>query len=312
MSAATDARAHQPADAGVVCVGLVTRDTVVPMPGWPRPDGRLVVDPIVRASGGPAATAAVAVSRLGGTAAFVGAVGQDGEDLVGHLSGEGVDVAGVVRVAGAASSESVILLDRSAGTRSILHAPGAALARLPPGALESCRRAAWVHVDHAGYAVVRAVDRGRLSVDAGNAIDDLSLDGIGLYVPTASAIRSRYPGRSLPAAVALALDEGARRVVVTDGAAGAIAADAGGAWRIGPFRVQVVSTLGAGDVFHGALLAALVAGHRLPQAARRANVAAALSCRAIDGRSGIPTATELERALAGAPEPEPILLATPT
>lgn len=65
----------------------------------------------------------------------------------------------------------------------------------------------------------------------------------------------------------------------------------------GAFFVPVVSTLGAGDVFHGALLARFVAGAPLAEALRAANVCAALSCRALDGRSAIPTLEELERSL---------------
>jgi sugar/nucleoside kinase (ribokinase family) len=56
---------------------------------------------------------------------------------------------------------------------------------------------------------------------------------------------------------------------------------------------EVVSTLGAGDVFHGALLAAFARGLELADALAKANAAAALSCRALDGRSAIPTWEEL-------------------
>ena len=59
--------------------------------------------------------------------------------------------------------------------------------------------------------------------------------------------------------------------------------------------VDVVSTLGAGDVFHGALLAQLVRDVPLAEALARANEAAALSCRALDGRSAIPTLHEVGR-----------------
>jgi sugar/nucleoside kinase (ribokinase family) len=58
-----------------------------------------------------------------------------------------------------------------------------------------------------------------------------------------------------------------------------------------------ISTLGAGDVFHGALLAYLCEGAALAHALRAANTAASLSCRALDGRSAIPTRVELEAAL---------------
>jgi sugar/nucleoside kinase (ribokinase family) len=56
---------------------------------------------------------------------------------------------------------------------------------------------------------------------------------------------------------------------------------------------DLVSTLGAGDVFHGALLAELARDAPLADALSVANHVAALSCRALDGRSAIPTREEL-------------------
>jgi sugar/nucleoside kinase (ribokinase family) len=58
--------------------------------------------------------------------------------------------------------------------------------------------------------------------------------------------------------------------------------------------VAAKGTLGAGDVFHGALIAALVGGEPLREALATANLCAALSCRALDGRTAIPTRDELE------------------
>ena len=48
-----------------------------------------------------------------------------------------------------------------------------------------------------------------------------------------------------------------------------------------------MSTLGAGDVFHGALLAALVEGRSLEEALRWVTTAATAACGALDGRSAI-------------------------
>lgn len=294
----------------VVCIGLATADTIVVLPSWPEADGRLVADRIVRAGGGPAATAAVTVARLGGSVAFIGALGDDdsGRAARSELAAAGVDVADVKTVPGR-TGESVILVDRSAGTRSILHAPGVALPSLEDGALGRCRAARWVHVDHAGHQLVAGIDAAHLSIDAGNPIDGLDIDGVGLYAPTLGALQRRYPGRRPLAAIRLALTEGARQVAVTLGAEGAIAVEASGdAWRVPAPEVEVGSTLGAGDVFHGALMASLAAGHSLAEALGRANLAAALSCRAIDARSSIPTLHELESALAFSPPVEPIML----
>jgi sulfofructose kinase len=293
----------------VVCVGLSTADTIVDLPRWPEPDGRMEADAIVRSFGGPAATAAVTLARLGHRVAFVGAVGEDaiGPAVRDSLSAAGVDVRHVA-VSPGRTGESVILLDRSAATRSILHAPGVRLASLAAGGRADLVAATWIHADDGGFPLVAGLDRARLSVDHGHRTDGLALDGLGLYAPSRGNLLGRFAGRSLGQAVRAALDEGAMRVAVTLGGDGAVAADAGGAWRVGGVAIEVVSTLGAGDVFHGALLASLLDGLALADAVRRANVAAALSCRAIDGRGGIPTRDELEAALAAAPPVEPVVL----
>ncbi|MBA3436203.1 MAG: hypothetical protein H0X20_00310 [Chloroflexi bacterium] len=62
-----------------------------------------------RAGGGPAATAAVALARLGHRVAFVGTVGDDaaGDEIRASLTEEGVDVEDVTVVTGARSPESL-------------------------------------------------------------------------------------------------------------------------------------------------------------------------------------------------------------
>ncbi|MBA2383862.1 MAG: ribokinase, partial [Actinobacteria bacterium] len=167
----------------VVCVGLATLDTIYAVPRHPGEDDRVVATDLAVAGGGPAATAAVTLARLGVRTAFVGAVGDDevGETIVEGLRSEGVDVDHVAVLTGARSPQSTILV--GAGGRAIVTSPGT----LPPlglgaEALDLCRDAAWVHVDHAGYAAVpRDV---RLSIDGGNAIPGLALEGVELYAPT--------------------------------------------------------------------------------------------------------------------------------
>lgn len=208
------------------------------------------------------------------------------------LADEGVDISQLAVVPGARSPESMVLVDEATGGRSISHYPGTAGApEVLPGAADRFARARWIHADHAGFAAALALSGGgsRLSVDAGNPIPALDLSRVDLYVPTASALTARYPKRSLEDAMRAAIDEGAGAVVVTMGSDGArgLAADDG------PFAVTgvatpVVSTLGAGDVFHGALLAALQDGLPLEEATAQANLAAAVSCAALDGRSAIP------------------------
>jgi sugar/nucleoside kinase (ribokinase family) len=259
----------------IVCVGLATLDTILLVPRHPEPDDRVVATELVRAGGGPAATAAVTLARLGVETAFVGVVGDDeaGAEIRDGLAREGVDVSRLAVVPGARSPQSTILVG-PAGTRAIVHVPGTApleVAELP--------EADWVHVDHAGYPAVRG--RGlRLSVDGGNPIPGLDLREAALYAPTEAA---------LDGAPEDALAAGAGLVVVTRGGSGSVAfTQEGERIEVPAPAVEVVSTLGAGDVFHGALLSQLVRDVPLPEALAEANRIAAASCRALDGRSAIP------------------------
>jgi sulfofructose kinase len=242
----------------IVCVGLATRDTIYRVPALPDPDGRVVATERVVAGGGPAATAAVAIARLGVPVRFVGVV--DG-DL------PGVEI---VRMPGR-MVESAILVEPD-GARAIVTEQPEPFA-CPPELLTG---AEWVHVDHVGYDAVAACDNLSLSVDGGNAIPALDLSKVDLYAPNA--------------------DDGLRATltVITRGAEGCVAYDGDETIEVPGEHVEgFVSTLGAGDVFHGALLAAFARGLELRDALTAANRCAALSCRALDGRSAIPAWDEL-------------------
>jgi sugar/nucleoside kinase (ribokinase family) len=269
----------------VVCIGAATRDTIFRVPRHPRADDRVVASEFVVAGGGTAATAAVTLARLGVETSLIGTVGDDdaGAEIRAGLEREGVDVSCLRVVAGARSWQSTVLVGD--GTRAIVTTPGPEVA-LDERGEELCRAADWVHVDHAGYAAApRDV---RLSIDGGNPIPDLDLRGVALYAPTERTLRETFPGGAEDALAA-----GAELVVVTRGAGGSSAWSRSGEHHAEAAGGEIVSTLGAGDVFHGALLAELVRGTPIDEALVCANRCAALSCRALDGRSAIPTADEL-------------------
>ena len=271
----------------VVCVGLATRDTILAVPRHPDADELVLATDVAVAGGGPAATAAVTLARLGVPVTFVGSVGDDetGAFVRDGLEAEGVDVSELAVVPGRRSPESAIYV--GPGTRAIAAFRGdMGPLQLSERAQRLCRDAAWVHVDQTGFgSVPRDV---RLSIDAGNPIDELDVDGVALYGPTETALARDFGSADA------ALAAGAKLVVVTRGAQGCTAYTAEGSVDAAATPIEdPVSTLGAGDVFHGALLAALVRELPLAEALGFANRAAALSCRALDGRSAIPTLEEV-------------------
>ena len=286
----------------VVCVGHATLDAIVAVPRLPQPDERLPATDGVLAGGGPAATAAVALARLGVAVAFAGRVGDDpaGSIVRDGLARDGVDVSLLDVVAGATPFTACLV--GPDGDRVLLPTPGT----LPPITLTGPLRAAlrhaqWLHVDHVGAAILPSLRAAglslRVSVDGGNPIPGLALDGIDLYAPTVTALLE-LTGADTEAGLRAALDAGARLVVATDGARGAHAAWAeDGAIRsihVPAATVpRLVSTLGAGDAFHGGLLAALLEHRPIEDALAMANAVAAASTGALDGRAALPDRADL-------------------
>jgi sulfofructose kinase len=252
----------------IVCAGIASRDTIYVLPRHPAPDDRVVATERVVAGGGPAATAAATIARLGGEVRFVGVI--DGK----------LDGVEVVRVPGRMVESTILIGD---GTRAIVTTEPQGFELAP----EMVEDAEWVHVDHIGYAALRALPADaanelRVSVDGSTPVPELSLDGVDLYAPSDKT----DDGRRAPL------------TVVTRGENGCVAYTEAETVDVAGFPVDAVSTLGAGDVFHGALLACLSRGLPLRDALVRANACAALSCRGLDGRSAIPSWDELEASVA--------------
>lgn len=275
----------------LLCVGAANLDVIVTVDGAPGPDQRVPAQEILRAGGGPAATAAVAAARQGISVGFCGVVGRDaeGEEILEGLRAEGVDVSHVSRERGTPSGASVIIVDLSKAERMIC-------ARTAPAPAAAPDWTGWVHLDQVGYECLDQPMRAaaQVSLDHGNPIPALDLTGVDLYVPARPRLEQEFPGPIERTATQLAKAHGGD-VVITDGSAGAWYYVDGGLELVPGVSVPgPLSTLGAGDVFHGALVAGLIQERPLGEAVRRANVCAALSCRGVDGRSQIPTATEVD------------------
>ena len=288
-------------DIQVVCVGVITVDTVALVDKYPAADERVLAEAIVRNSGGPATVAAIALARLGIKSAIVGTVGddEDGWLALDTLKREGVEVFGV-NVSESPTSGSVIVASKSQSTRAI--STRQPINQMAPNdhAKKLAASADWIHVDHVGINNLTAlgITRGqgpKISFDAGYGAKNFDVKLVDLFSPNDRQMSERYPDLDIAAAVQRDSEIGENMVVATMGSKGSIGfAKSSGLVTAAPIRTEIVSTLGAGDVFHGALLAQLIEGHDLKKAMERANVVAALSCRGLDGHSAIPTKPEME------------------
>ena len=281
-------------------MGVITVDTIALVDQYPQEDERVVAQQISRAGGGPAAVAAVALSRLGIRSAIVGTIGDDadGKEVLRIFEKEGVDTSGV-SIGNTATAGSVIVASKKNSARAISTRQPVSQSPLNESAKKLISAAEWLHVDHVGVTRLNeaGITRGKgpqISFDAGYGVEDFDPSLVDLFVPTDRQMALRYPGVDLSVALENDSKKADNTVVATQGSAGSSGySPETGLVSASGFKVEVTSTLGAGDVFHGALIAQIIQGFELSVALRRANAVAALSCRGLDGQSMIPTTAEL-------------------
>ncbi|WP_136658309.1 PfkB family carbohydrate kinase [Nitratireductor sp. XY-223] len=253
--------------------------------------------------GGCAANAAVAIARLGGKAVLSARLGDDmiGDMILSGLDEEGVDHSLVKRFAGRRSSYASVLVDQT-GERCIIGYrdngidagdPWVEQLELPPfeAALADTR---WP--EGACVMMRTARQRGVPGVMDGEA----PLGDSDAALKLASHVAFSQPGLSHYAG-SDDLEDGLKRaagetgafVCVTVGEGGVHWLEDGALRHMPAFAVDVVDTLGAGDVWHGAFTLKLAEGAGEEEAMRYAGAAAALKCTRFGGRSGTPGAEEV-------------------
>jgi len=276
----------------VLSVGIATVDTIVLVDKYPAADERVVALQSVRAVGGPATTAAVTMARLGIDVALSCVIGddEDGRFIFDTLKREGVDTRNVIVNPAIHTAIGTIVVSKSEKTRAIMVQPHSELPSKPANIGDY----QWIHVDQFGMNAIKdwGVSRGgsaKLSIDIGYATPGLNSADYDLYAPSENIttdVSSAARDKNI--------------VVISQGGDGSIYSDGVSSGKVNAISGEIVSTLGAGDVFHGALVATQVWNKSIEEAVTIANTVAGLSCRALDGQSGIPTKAELAAFLAGA------------
>ena len=262
-------------------VGLAVLDVIQLVEAPPGPDEKIVALDQAVAAGGPAANAAVAFAALGGRALLAAPVGAGplAELIRADLTAHGVeliDCAAAPTTRGAAAagpSVSSCTISAATGERSVVSTN--ARARPDPAPLNALSDAVAagapapdvVLIDghnpplaRAGLDLAERVGALRL-MDAGSWKDDAA-DLPGRCDVVAPSARFHPPGPAgalrEPADVAAWLHgRGAGAVVLTRGSAPVLWWCGERSGSAAPPAVEAVDTLGAGDVFHGALALAL-------------------------------------------------------
>ncbi|MGI6315947.1 MAG: carbohydrate kinase family protein [Christensenellales bacterium] len=258
--------------------------------------------------GGKVASAMAAIGRLGHTCAMMAVVGDDpdGHAQQRDFARNGVDTTYLKFKEGKETALCVVLADRETGGRSFLGAPRD-VARMTIEDLdeEALKNTQYLHLESgADFArraaeIVRAAG-GQISVDADgyNEAVEAMIPLVDIYIPSEFYYKRRYGEERDPMDCCREIAaQGPHTVIITLGEKGCVGVSPAGEFRLPCFKVPVVDTTGAGDVFHGAFLHGMLKGWPAERAAEFASAYSAIKCTAMGGRAGLADEAMVERFL---------------
>lgn len=281
----------------VLCVGHASYDLNFTVAHHPTEDEKISAEGFVGCGGGPAANAAVTVSKLGLKSSFAGYLGQDiyGEKHYQELLEYGVHTDLIIRDISPTPLSAVLV--KPDGKRALINYKGETRA-LPSGTIDFSSVIPKVvlfdgHEPHLSKFLLERTQHEGIPtlLDAGSVHEGtLALMEQVDYLVCSEKFARQFAGDEKTALARLAKVSPA--VVITLGERGLI-------WRRGQergalsaFPVTAIDTTGAGDAFHGAFAAAVSSDMNWPDILRYASAAGSLCCTKMGARSGLPSPEE--------------------
>ena len=241
-------------------VGSVNEDVTLFTDVLPAPGQTVLASSLRRDPGGKGGNQAAAAARLGAECRLIAAVGEDdaGNRMLADLRDAGVDVGAVQRVA-VPTGEAHIVVDAT-GENAIVVAAGANAEVTLPGTLD-------------GAVLAQLECPPAVVQQAASMTDGFFALNASPVVPLPAALAERCDLVVVNETEYAAMPElrGARLVVVTLGARGAIALERSReVARVAAVPTRVVSSVGAGDAFCAAAVLGIVEGASVLDALRAA------------------------------------------
>jgi sugar/nucleoside kinase (ribokinase family) len=292
----------------VVGFGLNALDHLVVVHAYPAFDTKTRFLEHAQTAGGQTASAMAALARLGMRTAYSGRFGSDAEGRFGlaTLKDEGVNVSRAEVIDGARTQLAFIIIDARTGERTIIWDRDERLAYEAEDApADFAARGRILHIDaHDPLACACLAREAReagtiVSADIDNVYPGLEelLPHIDLLISSCEFPR-RLTGiadeRAALAEVKTRMSADAL-VGMTLGARGAVLYHDGRFIECPAFAVPngCRDTTGAGDAFHAGFLYAMLDSASIEDSLRAGCATAALKCRDLGARAGLPTREEL-------------------
>jgi ribokinase len=300
----------------ILVVGSSNTDMIIKLDRIPKPGETILGGEFIIAAGGKGANQAVGAARAGGAVTLIARVGRDmfGDQAVAGFAEDGINVDYVFRDKASPSGVALIFVAKD-GENSIAVASGAN-GKLSSADVRKAKKAftgvsvlvmqletPLETVQTAAEIAFKAGVRVVLNPAPARPLPDELLRCVSVLTPNeteAELLTGLKVDRDAAAAEAAdkLLARGVQTVILTLGARGAFVATNEGKQLVSGFKMKVVDTTAAGDIFNGALAVALAEGKPVDEAVRFANAAAAISVTRMGAQPSAPKRREIERLLA--------------
>lgn len=296
----------------VLCIGHAAYDVSLFVDKYPEENSKQEIHEASESGGGPAANAAILLSRWGLRCVFAGLVGDDvyGNRIRDEFIQAGTDVSLMELRTGHPTPLSMILVNKQNGSRTLVNRKGGhASLGLTAEALKSYAPRLLLFDGHELEASLLALSLFPNAVsilDAGSWREGTAklagkvhyLAASERFAKQATGINDLLEESKQRSCLNLLRGQYQTTTIVTLGERGLIYDDGSGFQQLPAFKADAVDTTAAGDIFHGALAYSLAEGMPLSAALRLASMAAALSVQKPGGRSSIPTLADVQQAMA--------------
>jgi sugar/nucleoside kinase (ribokinase family) len=300
----------------VLCVGHAAWDISLFLPDYPAENSKCEIETMIECGGGPAANAAFLLSRWGAACALAAELGIDlySERILNEFAATGTDTSLVRRRRDAGTPVSVILVNRSNGSRTIVNRKfqrrAASFTLSLPSAWESPPKVLLFdgHELDASMEALRLFPHATSILDAGSLREGTrNLAERVDYLVSSERFARQVAGLSgletperQQAAIATLYRVNRHPVVITLGERGLIHGTPDRIEHVAAFPAKAVDTTGAGDIFHGAFAYGVLTGLPWLETLGLASAAAAISVSVCGGRPSIPSLAQVEEMLRNA------------
>lgn len=289
----------------VVGIDMPCMDLAVNVNTFPKPNQGTYVNSLSWQGGGKVSTGMVAAARLDAKCAIMGCVGDDdyGRFCLWDFNRHGIDTSSMIVRKNASTSLSIVISDRETSGRSFVFHRGAAVQySLEEIDIDKLRNTRYffisqLHEITAECCIIAKQAGAEIFMDADSFSQEIMehISLVDYFIASEFVYNALFENDHYEENCKNIMSMGPKVVVFTLGAKGCVGISKDGFFQLKSYPVEVVDTVGAGDVFHGAFLAGLLKNWSIKECANFSNAVSSIKCTRPGGRSGIPDMKTVKR-----------------